>query len=96
MCIFLLQSVSKCCMLKFGIWLVYVSINTVWAVFISSKPLSVRPYSSFKPKPIKTSSFITLQQGYFGFRKLKGSYFICYTRVGLAKLYIRYRGCQVC
>jgi hypothetical protein len=30
----------------------------VLAVFISSKPFRVMPYSSFKPNPIKTSSFI--------------------------------------
>ena len=45
-------------MLKSGIRLVYVSINTVLAVLISSKPFRVMPYSSFKPKPTKTSSFI--------------------------------------
>jgi len=61
--IFLLHIFSKFCMLKFGIWLVYVSINTFVAVFISSKPFRVMPYSSFNPNPIKTSSFIANPQG---------------------------------
>ncbi len=48
---------SKRCRLKSGMRLVYVSMKTVSAVLVSSKPLTLMPFSSFNPKPTKTSSF---------------------------------------
>ena len=67
-CIFLLQSSSRWCMLKLGMRLVYVSINMVLAVLSSSKPFRVMPYSSFKPSPTKTSSFIPVSRDILGLK----------------------------
>jgi hypothetical protein len=44
---------------KLGNKLVYNSMNTASADLVSSKPFKLMPFSSFNPKPTKTSSFNT-------------------------------------